>query len=230
MARFKIEHVDIVNIKLVDKNAHFMEQSTFRRLVENIKRDGQLSSVPFCVKHNDGKYTVISGNHRIQAAQMAGIVNTPVMVVDEDDITHDEMRAIQLSHNSIVGQDDAELLKELLDEITDVALKEYAHISNEVLDAVNDIDYTIEMPNNEIVPVTLMFIDSSKIEFDKLMDELENYSEREIESMHIMDISTLQQLNDITAKVGQRYKIKSQALSICKMIEIVKENMNGNDE
>lgn len=230
MARFKIEHVDIVNIKLIDKNAHFMEQSTFRRLVENIKRDGQLSSVPFCVKHSDGKFTVISGNHRIQAAQMAGIVNTPVMVVDEDDITHDEMRAIQLSHNSIVGQDDAELLKELLDEITDVALKEYAHISNEVLDAVNDIDYTIEMPNNEIVPVTLMFIDSSKIELDKLLDELENYSEREIESMHLIDISILKRLNDITSQVGQKYKIKSQALSICKMIEITNQYMNGDDE
>ncbi len=227
MARFKIENVNLVDIDLVDKNAHFMEQSTFRRLVENIKRDGQLSSVPFCVKHENGRYTVISGNHRVQAAKMAGIVNASMMIVHESEITHDEMRAIQLSHNSIVGQDDAELLKELLDEITDVALKEYAHISNEILDSVKDIDYTIEMPNNEIVPVTLMFIDTNKVAFDRIMEELENYSSRELENMTLMDSETLQKLNDITAKIGQKYKIKSQALSICKMLELISGVLDG---
>ncbi len=227
MARFKIKEVALADIKLVDKNAHFMNQATFRQLVANIRRDGQLSSVPFCVEHENGTYTVISGNHRVEAAKMAGIVNASMMIVHESEITHDEIRAIQLSHNSIVGQDDAELLKELLDEITDVALKEYAHISNEILDSVKDIDYTIEMPNNEIVPVTLMFIDTNKVAFDRIMEELENYSPRELENMTLMDSETLQKLNDITAKVGQKYKIKSQALSICKMLELISGVLDG---
>lgn len=232
MARFKtdIQEVELSLIDLVEKNAHFMAQDTFRRLVENIKRDGQLTSVPFLVKYNTGRYTVISGNHRVQAAKMAGIVKASFIVVNENEISKDEILAIQLSHNSIVGQDDAELLKELLEEITDVAMKEYAHISNEILDAVKDIDYTIEMPNNEIVPVTLMFIDTMKIAFDKLLDHLENYTEREIENMTLMDAKTLQKLNDTTSKVGQKYKIKSQALSICKMIEIVNDTLYGKED
>lgn len=232
MARFKTEirEVELSLIDLVEKNAHFMAQDTFRRLVENIKRDGQLTSVPFLVKYNTGRYTVISGNHRVQAAKMAGIVKASFIVVNENEISKDEILAIQLSHNSIVGQDDAELLKELLEEITDVAMKEYAHISNEILDAVKDIDYTIEMPNNEIVPVTLMFIDTMKIAFDKLLDHLENYTEREIENMTLMDAKTLQKLNDTTSKVGQKYKIKSQALSICKMIEIVNDTLYGKED
>ena len=46
MGRFKIEEVEISKIRLIDKNARYMEQTDFRALVDNIKRDGELSSVP----------------------------------------------------------------------------------------------------------------------------------------------------------------------------------------
>lgn len=231
MARFKtqIKEVELSLIDLVEKNAHFMAQDTFRQLIANIKRDGQLTSVPFLVEHNTGRYTVISGNHRVQAAKMAGIIKASFIVVHEDDITKDEILAIQLSHNSIVGQDDSEILKELLEEITDIAMKEYAHISNEILDAVKDVDYVIDMPNNEIVPVTLMFIDTNKLKFDKLMETLDTLTPRELENTTLINIETLKKLNDITSKVGQKYEIKSQALSICKMIELVNIMLDGEE-
>ena len=47
--------------------------------------------------------------------------------------------------------------------------KEYAHISNEILEQVKDIDYTVEMPSNEVVPVTLMFVDTSKASLDRIL-------------------------------------------------------------
>lgn len=221
MSKFKIAEVQLSDIKLVNKNAHFMSNDTFNALVNNIRRDGQLSSVPFCVKHSDGTYTVVSGNHRTQAAKMAGLTSIHVMYIEEENTTNDWLLATQLSHNSIVGQDDAELLKQLLDEITDVALKEYAHISNDVLDSVKDINYTVEMPNNEVVPVTLMFVDTQKVQFDRIMETLENYSEKELGNLTILDMETMKRLNDVSAKVSAKYKIKAQALSICKMLEIV---------
>lgn len=224
--RFKIKEVEVSKIDLIGKNARYMEQSTFRQLVANIKRDGELSSVPFCVEKPNGRFTVVSGNHRVQAAKQAGIVKIFAMCIDEDKISNDEIRAIQLSHNSINGEDDAEILKQLLDEIQDVAMKEYAHISQEVLDAVKDIDYSIKMPSNEVVPVTLMFIDTNKIAFDNLLNELDNYSDREIENMIIMDKDYMSRLNEISNKVQQKYKIKAQALSVCKMVELVNLMIN----
>ena len=202
----------------------------FNQLVSNIRRDGQLSSVPFCVEHDNGTYTVVSGNQRIQAANMAGLTKYHIMYINEKDITNDEIRAIQLSANSISGQDDQEILKQLLDEITDVALKEYAHISNEVLDSIKDINYTVEMPNNEIVPVTLMFVDTQKASFDKLMETLECYSEKELGNLTLLDIETMHRLNEVSAKVQAKYKIKAQALSICKMLEIVNNVLEGNKD
>lgn len=231
MARFKtqIKEVELSLIDLVEKNAHFMAQDTFRQLIANIKRDGQLTSVPFLIEHNTGRYTVISGNHRVQAAKMAGIIKASFIVVHEDDITKDEILAIQLSHNSIVGQDDSEILKELLEEITDIAMKEYAHISNEILDAVKDVDYVIDMPNNEIVPVTLMFVDTNKLKYDELMETLDTLTPKELENTTLVNIETLKKLNDTTSKIGQKYGIKSQALSICKMIELVNIMLDGEE-
>ena len=97
MGRFKIEEVEISKIRLIDKNARYMEQTDFRALVDNIKRDGELSSVPFCVKYPDGHFTVVSGNHRVEAAKMAGLTIIPVMYVLEEDTSNDEIRAKQLS-------------------------------------------------------------------------------------------------------------------------------------
>lgn len=230
MEKFKIAEAQLSDIKLVKKNAHFMSNDTFNALVNNIRRDGQLSSVPFCVRHADGTFTVVSGNHRTQAAKMAGLTSIPVMYIDEADTTNDWLLATQLSHNSIVGQDDAEILKQLLDEITDVALKEYAHISNEVLDSIKDISYTVEIPSNEIIPVTLMFVDTQKLAFDRLMDMLENYTDREIENTTLLDMATLHRLNEVSAKVQAKYKIKSQALSVCKMLELVDNIMEAKNE
>lgn len=230
MSRFKIKEVELSKIDLIEKNARFMTNDTFMQLVSNIKRDGQLSSVPFVVEKKNGRFVVVSGNHRVQAAKQAGLVKANVMYVHEDNITNDEIRAIQLSHNSIVGQDDPEILRQLLDEIQDVAMKEYAHISREILDGAGDLNYTIELPNNEMVPVTLMFVDTSKVQFDELMEKLDTYTPRELENMTIMDREYLTRLNEVSNKVQQKYKIKAQALSICKMVELVNLMLDGTTE
>lgn len=230
MSRFKIKEVELSKIDLIEKNARFMTNDTFMQLVSNIKRDGQLSSVPFVVEKKNGRFVVVSGNHRVQAAKQAGLVKANVMYVHEDNITNDEIRAIQLSHNSIEGQDDPEILRQLLDEIQDVAMKEYAHISREILDGAGDLNYTIELPNNEMVPVTLMFVDTSKVQFDELMEKLDTFTPRELENMTIMDREYLTRLNEVSNKVQQKYKIKSQALSICKMVELVNLMIDGTTE
>ncbi|MDD3907437.1 MAG: ParB/RepB/Spo0J family partition protein [Bacteroidales bacterium] len=230
MSRFKIKEVELSKIDLIEKNARFMTNDTFMQLVSNIKRDGQLSSVPFVVEKENGKFVVVSGNHRVQAAKQAGLVKVNVMYVHEDNITNDEIRAIQLSHNSIEGQDDPEILRQLLDEIQDVAMKEYAHISREILDGAGDLNYTIELPNNEMVPVTLMFVDASKVQFDELMEKLDTFTPRELENMTIMDREYLTRLNEVSNKVQQKYKIKAQALSICKMVELVNLMLDGTTE
>lgn len=97
----------------------------YLQLVENIKRDKYLSSVPFCwYNKTTKKYLVLSGNHRLKAGIDAGIQKFVVLYTDKD-LEKQEQVAIQLSHNAIEGKDDLVILKELWSQVVDVNWKQY---------------------------------------------------------------------------------------------------------
>ena len=102
-------------LKLLEKNARYMKGPQFERLVENIRRDGVLTSFPLV--HREGKaLEVISGNHRVSAAIKAGIEESDVIEVTTP-LTRQQFVALQLSHNAIAGQDDPNILRSLYDEL-----------------------------------------------------------------------------------------------------------------
>ena len=128
-SRLRIVMAPLAQCDLLEKNARFMPVEQYRRLVENIKRDGQLTSVPFAVER-EGRYLILSGNHRVKAAQDAGLKEILILCAEAGSLTHEQQVAIQLSHNAIAGQDDLAILRELYDEIGDVALKEYSGLDD----------------------------------------------------------------------------------------------------
>jgi hypothetical protein len=131
---------------LLEKNARFMRVEQYKRLVENIRHDGCLTSVPFAIRHagstgspQDDRYTILSGNHRVKAAKDAGLTEVTLLYTDRE-LTHAQQVAIQLSHNAIAGQDDLAILRELYEEINDVVLKEYSGLDDVVLGRLNPPD------------------------------------------------------------------------------------------
>lgn len=129
----KIITIDPRELKLLELNARYMKHEEFMRLVDNVKHDGKLTSVPFCCLEDDGKYLVLSGNHRVQASISAGLETIEVMVTD-DKLNDQQKMAIQLSHNQIAGQDDPEILKQIYEKITDIDMKVYTGLDDKTLD------------------------------------------------------------------------------------------------
>jgi hypothetical protein len=127
----RIEKVRIDQCDFLEKNARFMRVEQYQRLVENIKRDGCLTSVPFAILQSE-RYYILSGNHRVKAAKDAGLTEIMVLYTDQA-LSHSQQVAIQLSHNAIAGQDDLAILRELYDEINDVVLKGYSGLDDVVL-------------------------------------------------------------------------------------------------
>ncbi len=234
MARFKIKEINIDEIVFLEKNAHFMEQTDFNQLVENIKKDGELSSVPFAVylEHGKykGKYRVISGNHRVKAGIQAGVRKLYVMYVLESETTNDEKLGIQLSHNSINGKDDLGILRELVNEIKSIEYKEYAHIDESMFEELDNYNYDIVQPNNEVINVSFTFFDVNKTSFDTLVEELDTYTPDELENTYLLPKSELIKFNKVVSKVQDKFKIKAYGLSILKMVEIVNTQLNGTDK
>lgn len=83
-SRLKVEtqiiKIDPSELLLLELNARFMRHEQFARLVQNVRNDGKLTSVPFAVREDDGRYRVLSGNHRVQAAVEAGLTTIDCMV------------------------------------------------------------------------------------------------------------------------------------------------------
>ena len=132
---YKLAVVSPRDVAHVDKNAHYMSSQTYKKLVGNIRSDGNLSSLPFCWRGADGRFVALSGNHRVDAARDAQVESILVLYTDRD-LSRPEQVAIQLSHNALVGDDEPTALRELWREVNSAALKIYSGLDEKVLDAL----------------------------------------------------------------------------------------------
>jgi hypothetical protein len=136
---YKLALVDPADMEHVDKNARYMAPQMMRQLSDNIAKDGNLASLPFCWRKPDGTYVVLSGNHRRDAAVAAEVPAVLVLYTD-DDLTNSQARSIQLSHNALSGQDNPAVLRELWEEIDDIQYRIYSGLDEEFLETLEPVN------------------------------------------------------------------------------------------
>ena len=68
---------------LLNRNARHMTKEQQDRLTHNVQHDGFLSQLPFGIKQENGKYKIISGNHRVKSAVKAGLEKILILYGDE---------------------------------------------------------------------------------------------------------------------------------------------------
>lgn len=133
---YKLAVVAPAAVKPVDKNAHYMSKRIYDQLMSNVQADGNLSSLPFCWKSDKGEFICLSGNHRVQVAKEAGIELIMILYTDAA-LSRAQRRAIQLSHNALVGQDNPTTLRELWAEIDTLNWKIYSGLDENLLDTMD---------------------------------------------------------------------------------------------
>lgn len=141
----KTSHVtrDPRSLKRLPVNARVMTKEMYDRLVANIREDGTLTSWPLVWREPEapeGDELILSGNHRVDAAQDAGLAEIDCILLDAPDLTRARRLALQLSHNSIAGVDDLATLKLLYDEIDDIDWRQYAGLDDRTLELLDEID------------------------------------------------------------------------------------------
>lgn len=113
-----IAKVQIDKVKEQDINARVMKNEMQDQLTANIKKRGQLESLPFLVL-NAGKLEIVSGHHRIKSARAAELKEV-IAIIDVSGLSRSQIAAKQLAHNAISGFDDDSTLREIVKMITDV--------------------------------------------------------------------------------------------------------------
>lgn len=133
------KRIRLGDLRLLEINARYMRHEQFKTLVDNVRRDGTLTSTPFAVKDDDA-YLVLSGNHRVKAAieALGEDAEIDVLTTDED-LPREQRVAIQLSHNAIAGEDDPAILKNLYDELDEIVWRDYSGLDDKTLDLLAEV-------------------------------------------------------------------------------------------
>lgn len=216
-------NLDIVNprqIKLLQKNARYMSQEMFENLVNNIKNDGALTSLPLCYRDDDDKYIVLSGNHRVQAAVHAGLEQILIIVIKKK-LTRQETVAIQLSHNAIEGKDDLVVLKELWDEVEEIDLKLYAGLDTEILKELEKMEYvTISDTRPDFKQVILTFLPEEIDQLNELIKDADMIFSRD--ENYILSRKHYDELFAQVLDIKERYNIVNNPTAFMKIFELAK--------
>jgi len=223
---YKLAYVHPANdCVLLDRNARYMTKEQQARLDENIKRDGFLSQLPFGISQKEGKYKIISGNHRIKSAIKAQLEAVLILYGDESDFDEQRQLAIQLSHNSISGQDDPVLLKALYLELDDLFLKAYTGINERELLDYKPLDLSaIAEKDIELSEIRFMFCEPNKEKIMRLLDALDSTVglDSNNDSLIFMDMDWF---IEVMSKVQKKYQIKNRSAALLKMCSIVEESL-----
>ena len=222
--KWKVKKVGLDEIVPAEMNANEMSPSDFRQLCENIGVSG-LSSVPACYKReSDGKYVIISGHHRVRAAEKEGYTEIYIIYADEKDLSKDEIIAIQLSHNSLHGEDNKGILKRLFESIMSVDFKRFAHINIDEIGTIA-IDSASIIPIMETFTVQLVLYKNDILTLDELMGCLRDAVSGSDYVILADQEHTEEQYLELMKVVGQKYDIKSSNIAFAKILELARKQI-----
>jgi len=220
----KICKVNIEELREQDLNARVMNADMFNRLASNIKKDNRLESLPFVAETENG-LEIVSGHHRVRACRTAGVTDIFV-ILDDTGLDKDSIRAKQLAHNSLQGEDNKQIVREIYEMIEDAEKKLEAYISPELNDeldklAIKDIVFDVD-----IKTILVTFLSYELDTFERCAKKLnESYSK-----LYVADIENIKLFTECVKRVNKEYDIRAMNTALTKMAEIVLEHLGEDVE
>lgn len=221
--RTEIRTVDPRALRLLEINANVMPHELFQRLVSNVRHDGALTSVPLVAPLEDdpGVLEVLSGNHRTKAAIAAGLATIDVMVV-LDPLDRQQRVAIQLSHNSIAGEDDPALLKQLYAEL-DIEWRQYAALDDKQLGELAQVDVgALPQVSLEYQPLTFVFLPH---EADRIREVFARARQASPGALYLARWGEYDRLLDTLEDVGAAHGVRNGAAQLLLMLDLVERHI-----
>jgi hypothetical protein len=218
----RMEIVDPRALCLLKRNARFFKKEAFRQLVENVRRDKRLSSVPLCRALADGRREILSGNHRVKAAVEAGLPLILVLTITQD-LSQSERIAVQLSHTALVGQDDAGILASLWADIEDLQARLYAGLSSDALQELEDVKLvSLSTPAVATKSVAFVFTEYERALMDEVLDELGRVHAA---ASFLFPAEQFNEFFTLVQAVKRKMNIKNGSMAMVRIIEILSEHL-----
>jgi hypothetical protein len=188
-----------------------MKAEQFNQLVDNLRRDGVLTSHALV---HDG--VVLSGNHRVLAAIKAGIEEAEVIEI-VGPLSEARKLALQLSHNSVVGQDDPSVLASLYGEL-DLDLKLYSGVTDDMLKSIDDLKIaSLSAGATQYQDVLLTFLPEDAMAFTEL---LKRFARKDRFPVLVASLADFDRFFETIVAVKEKLNIQNTATAVRVMTEL----------
>lgn len=224
-----IAKVQLDRVKEQDINARVMKNEMQDQLTANIKKRGQLESLPFLVL-KDGKLEIVSGHHRIKSARAAELKEV-IAIIDVSGLSRSQIAAKQLAHNAISGFDDDSTLREIVKMITDVDDMIESFVGKDIMEEPLEQYEKMLSPaiQFDFKNVTFSFLPHQVQDMDVLVKNLETTAPE------IIGVAPYEQCKSFVETLSRYQKftdIRNVGAAIHSMVQNANERMNevGFDE
>lgn len=160
-----------------DINANVMPVGMFNALVANVRKNAALESLPLCATRAETPdvLEVVSGHHRVRAANAAGIEFGVVLLYRG--LTDSEIKAKQLAHNAIQGSSDPDIVREIFTRIVDLDARVESYIDPDTIapppEPVRFEQIDVD-PLADAKQVLLVFLPTQARDFTRAMELLKS--------------------------------------------------------
>lgn len=212
-----IAKVRLTDFREQDINARIMKTEMQKQLTDNIKKRGQLESLPFCALI-DGRIEIISGHHRIRSAKDSGVLAEIFVILDTTGLRRSQVAAKQLAHNAINGFDDQSTLKEIAKMIDDVDDMLESYIGKDIIgEPMAELEKLLS-PKVEFdwKNVTFTFLPHQVKDYEKLLSVLQSISP---DVLGIADIDQHEEFIEAITKYQQFANVKNTGAAIHAMVK-----------
>ena len=131
LERLSIEYVPIGDLHPNDWNPNRQSDHDFELLIRSMEEDGFTQPI-VAVKHKEGGYKIVDGEHRWRAANTLGYEDIPITIVP---MSEEQARIATLRHNRARGSEDVDLTAKLLRDLEKVGAIDWAQDSLMIDDA-----------------------------------------------------------------------------------------------
>ena len=199
------------------KNARYMKGEQFNQLVENLRRDGVLTSLPLVHEQ-----LVLSGNHRVLAAIKAGIEEAEVVEI-LGPLEEARKLALQLSHNAITGQDDPSILALLYADL-DLDWKTYSGVNDDVLKGMEELNLaSLSAGATTYQDMLITFLPEEATAFLELVKRIETKGKKAVRLL--ASLEDFDRFFETTVAVKEKLNIQNTATAVRMMATLAVERL-----
>ena len=169
---------------------------------------------------------MISGHHRLRACKKLGYKKMGILYASETDLTQDEIIAIQLSHNSLHGEDDRSILKKLFSQIQNVDFKKFANVNIDEIGSMPANKLTFN-PFSENYTVGIVLYKDSKEAFEELIGNIRDLSETNDIVVIANGEETEESYFKLNKKIKDLKKIKSANVAFAEILRLAYKQLKN---